>query len=140
MRACPSCAEKIQNAAIKCKHCGAEVLPVPKAPTPGWLVAVCLIGGLMALGAFAVFYNDIFGAVDGWLVERQVRSMYETKGVVVTRVDLHREADGEYVGVAIVQAPTLLGMLPQGQVCRTSHDATGKRWVKCGTAEEMVVR
>ncbi|MCI1736248.1 MAG: superinfection immunity protein [Pseudomonas veronii] len=39
-RACPYCAETIKNAAIKCKHCGADVEPV-KSPRlkQGWVAS-----------------------------------------------------------------------------------------------------
>ncbi|VVP63103.1 hypothetical protein PS907_00150 [Pseudomonas fluorescens] len=42
-RPCPLCAENIKRAAIKCKHCGGDVLPVLSSQTPlmsGWTVRV----------------------------------------------------------------------------------------------------
>lgn len=36
LRECPFCAEEIQGAAVKCKHCGSDVSPVPSPPdVPG---------------------------------------------------------------------------------------------------------
>lgn len=52
MRACPFCAEEIQEAAIKCKHCG-EFLQ-EKSPAESWytkttflVIAFCAVGPLM---------------------------------------------------------------------------------------------
>lgn len=42
-RPCPLCAELIKRAAIKCKHCGGDILPAPSAQAPlmsGWIVRV----------------------------------------------------------------------------------------------------
>lgn len=40
-RPCPLCAETIKNAAVKCKHCGAEVdAAAPKISTTGWSVRI----------------------------------------------------------------------------------------------------
>ena len=34
LRLCPFCAEEIKRVAIKCKHCGSEVVPEPEAVEP----------------------------------------------------------------------------------------------------------
>lgn len=42
-RPCPLCAEAIKKAAIKCKHCGADVAPAAPAQQPltaGWIVRI----------------------------------------------------------------------------------------------------
>lgn len=40
-RHCPLCAETIKNAAVKCKHCGAEIEAVSRiTPAVGWTVRI----------------------------------------------------------------------------------------------------
>ncbi|MEB3843542.1 hypothetical protein AAH995_04275 [Pseudomonas putida] len=40
-RTCPFCAEQIKSAAIKCKHCGADVDPVAEKPLKeGWVASI----------------------------------------------------------------------------------------------------
>lgn len=40
-RACPFCAEPINQAAILCKHCGSSIEPVPPQPvTHGWTIRI----------------------------------------------------------------------------------------------------
>lgn len=40
-RACPFCAEQIKNAAIKCKHCGADIdAAVEKPLKEGWVASI----------------------------------------------------------------------------------------------------
>ncbi len=50
---CPLCAEEIQAAAVKCKHCGQMLnAPSPAVPRSGWTrqhVALLAAGGLLAL-------------------------------------------------------------------------------------------
>lgn len=42
-RKCPACAELVKPDARKCKHCGAEITPIPK-PEPGLFARI--FGGL----------------------------------------------------------------------------------------------
>lgn len=69
MKACPFCAEDIQDAALVCKHCGRQVTSVAVPPTPGaaqqatdpTLAAV----GLTLLSIVAMFVVTPFVVVPG---------------------------------------------------------------------------
>lgn len=52
-RACPYCAEKIEWQAIRCKHCKAEVKPLPKQGGRTGTIIVCTILASIYLGFVA---------------------------------------------------------------------------------------
>lgn len=67
-RLCPYCAEVIKSAAVKCRHCGSDVEPIPpKAeqaltpgkPVPGWAI---FAGTLVAIGGAMFALMQSYGS------------------------------------------------------------------------------
>jgi len=61
MRSCPFCAEKIQEAAVACRHCGRDVMPYARAslshkPNDSWVRGALLTLLLLVVAGGAVFY------------------------------------------------------------------------------------
>lgn len=90
-RPCPYCAELIKNAAIKCKHCGADVGAVSRPPlTRGWMVRIPCRPGEEFETTQALAKSDGLpvGLPDGWVV---VIGPYELKEEAVDVLRLLRE-------------------------------------------------
>lgn len=65
MKACPFCAEDIQDAAIVCKHCRCNLSSMPTVPTKrrprAWIIAAGVIGTL-SLGVLYIWGTSAYSA------------------------------------------------------------------------------
>lgn len=115
MRTCPSCAEKIQDAAIKCRHCGEAVVPVrPAGPSTLRILAALALACTIGLGGLIAF---------GWYhmpeqrAERGIVAWYATQGRVVTSIRVERTSPRAMVARVAMTNRTLLGDVPEVRVC-----------------------
>ena len=82
---CPLCAESIKAAAIRCKHCHADLRPKGKR----WLIRLA-VAAAVALAAYLVFSDSEDKAeTDGEIVARAVIRLYSMGMADAGKLDPH---------------------------------------------------